>query len=179
MQLKKYGKENFSVDIIDTADSDEELNCKEEYYIDLYNAVKSENYYNLRRGGSRGPGGPMFAGHTHTEETKKKMSEDRKGKNNANYGNHWKMSDECKKLHSILSSGKNNGMYGKKHSKETKDLISQQLCGRRWINNGNEQKYIQPEHINQFLEQGWVFGMLPKNIKTKSNCKESATTIES
>ena len=91
--VKKYGKENFIVEMIDTAESDVELNQKEEYYIDLYNAVKDSNYYNLRRGGSRGPGGPMFKNHKHSAKTRQKMSEARKGKNNSNYGNRWTASE--------------------------------------------------------------------------------------
>ena len=56
-------------------------------------------------------------------------------------GRHWKLSEETKqkqsfaqkKLHSEDNhshKGKNNCMYGKKHSEETKKLISERLRGR-------------------------------------------------
>lgn len=44
MQLKKYGKENFTREIIDEADSPEKLNEKEIYWIKYYNATKSKKF---------------------------------------------------------------------------------------------------------------------------------------
>lgn len=38
--IRKYGKENFQIEIIDTAQSQNELNEKERYWIQYYNAVK-------------------------------------------------------------------------------------------------------------------------------------------
>ena len=38
--IKKYGKENFLIEIIDTAQSQNELNEKEKYWIQYYNSVK-------------------------------------------------------------------------------------------------------------------------------------------
>ena len=45
--VRKYGKDNFSVIMLDTADSFDELNEKEIYYITLYDAVNSSNFYNF------------------------------------------------------------------------------------------------------------------------------------
>lgn len=66
--IDKYGEENFVVEMLCSCDSDEELNRMEDYYIQKYNAQNDSNFYNIRRGGSRGPGGPMFKGHKHTEK---------------------------------------------------------------------------------------------------------------
>lgn len=49
--IKKYGKENFVRDIVQIAYSEEELNKLEYEWIRNYNAVKSEDYYNLIDGG--------------------------------------------------------------------------------------------------------------------------------
>ena len=38
--IRKYGKENFQIEIIDTAQSQNELNEKERYWIQYYNSVK-------------------------------------------------------------------------------------------------------------------------------------------
>lgn len=46
--IKKYGKSNFERIILAEADSEEELNELEEYYIKKYNAVESPNYYNVK-----------------------------------------------------------------------------------------------------------------------------------
>lgn len=111
--IKKYGKENFSKVIIDFAYTAEELNKKEEEYISFYNAVESEDFYNLQSGGSNsspsvetiekirkshiglltGENHPFYGKH-HTEESRKKMSESLKGRECPHKGK--KKSDEEK-----------------------------------------------------------------------------------
>lgn len=49
--VNKYGKENFKRDIVDIAYSEEELNVKEFEWINEYNAVNSDDYYNAAEGG--------------------------------------------------------------------------------------------------------------------------------
>lgn len=162
LAIEKYGADNFEVQMICECASKEELDEKEEYYIQYYNAQTDEMFYNIRRGGDRGPGGPMFKGHKHTEDTKIKMSMNRQGVNNANYGNHWHQSDELKALHSKLSSGENNGMWGKKHSEQTKQLIgaknSKHMKGRKRIYKDNEHKIVHPSELDNYLKDGWKLG---------------------
>ena len=162
LAIEKYGEDNFKVDMICECKSRQELNDKEEYYIQKYDAQTNPMFYNIRRGGERGPGGPMFQGHKHSTETKQKMSESRSGNKNSNYGNRWHQSDELKALHSKLSSGENNGMYGKKHSDKTKQLIgaknSAHLKGRRWISKNGERKFVHSEELNSYLNDGGVMG---------------------
>ena len=45
--IEKYGTENFSRKILCDCDTEEELREKERYYIGLYDAVNSPQYYNL------------------------------------------------------------------------------------------------------------------------------------
>lgn len=49
--IKKYGRENFIRDIVDIAYSEEELNEKEKMWIENYNAVESDDFYNQIEGG--------------------------------------------------------------------------------------------------------------------------------
>lgn len=85
--IKKYGKENFSVDILGKYDTLEDLNNAEEYYVDWYNCI-APNGYNLKFGGGsygkhsqitlakltgRGPN-KGFSGRKHTLETKLKIA---------------------------------------------------------------------------------------------------------
>ena len=156
--IEKYGVENFHVELIDSADDLLELNNKEKYYIAYYDAVNSELFYNLRSGGDCGPGGPMFKGHKHSEETITKMKKSRKGSLNANFGNHWSQSDELKKLHSELSSGSKNGMYGKHHSDTTKSRISLSAKGRICITDGKNDKRVKVEELDYYLSNGWRKG---------------------
>ncbi|WP_426043300.1 hypothetical protein [Bacillus pumilus] len=46
--IRKYGRDNFYRIIIDEADSEEELREIEEYYIDMFDAVSSKEFYNLK-----------------------------------------------------------------------------------------------------------------------------------
>jgi group I intron endonuclease len=93
LAIKKYGKENFKRYIIDEADSLEELNFLEQYYIDKFNAYNNNNneFYNIARGGS---GGNTRIGYSE-EEYK-------------NYCNKFRRPPE------------ENVMYGKHHTEETK-----------------------------------------------------------
>lgn len=45
--ISKYGSSNFKRDIIDVAYSQEELSLKEHEWINIYNAVESDDFYNL------------------------------------------------------------------------------------------------------------------------------------
>ena len=72
--IKKYGKDNFTIEEICIASDLEDLNKKESNYIIEFNTL-APNGYNLTSGGKR----PLFS-----EETKKRMGS--KGKNHYNYG---------------------------------------------------------------------------------------------
>lgn len=63
-------------------------------------------------------------GYKHSEETKRKISEKAKGKNNGMYDKHHsKVSRQKIKEHHYNCNGKNNSMYGKHHSEETKQKL--------------------------------------------------------
>lgn len=52
--MRKYGFDNFSWEVIDTANTPDELNNKEMYWIDYYNSYignKNNNGYNMTKGG--------------------------------------------------------------------------------------------------------------------------------
>lgn len=66
--IDKYGKENFVRNVIDIAYSAEELNEMEYNYSVFFNAVESNNWYNLVYGGG------TTQGWTPSKETRKKIS---------------------------------------------------------------------------------------------------------
>lgn len=53
LALKKYGKENFSKEILYYCNNLQELLEKEEFFIKINNAVKSKEYYNIAQGGGK------------------------------------------------------------------------------------------------------------------------------
>lgn len=121
----KYGEENFSFEIIEECDI-EELSKKEQLYIEKY--IESGQMYNISHDTNS-----SMRGRKHSEETKKKMSESRKGLNAGEkhwlYGKH--VSDETKKKLSIAFSGEKNPMYGKRHSEKTIAKLSEAHKGKR------------------------------------------------
>ena len=123
--LDKYGIENASVEIIDTAKTLTELNDKEVYYIDKYNSRDISIGYNIAKGGD---GGNIIS----TLPAKdyqafiEKCRLNNTGKKNPNFNNGDKIRGEKNpskrpeiraKLSKILS-GEGNGMYGKKQTPE-------------------------------------------------------------
>jgi len=140
--IKKYGIDNFKIKIIDSAKDKKELDDKEEYYILKYNTLNRDFGYNLRHGGSSGnltqetkdKISKKLKGRVYSKETLQKYSERMKGKGNVMYGKtHSKETREkIRKTREKrgLNKKKNNPMYGKKHSKETIEKIRQKAIGR-------------------------------------------------
>lgn len=130
--LGKYGKDNFRWDIIDYADTVEELSNKEVYWIDYYQSFTDKNKgYNSTSGGeiskkisedvkrkiSAGNKGKIIS-----EETREKLSKALSGRI---------VSEETKKKQSMALSGKNNPMFGKKLTDEQKKKIGQASLGHK------------------------------------------------
>lgn len=69
--IKKYGKENFTKDVIEYCDSDDQLNEREKYWITYYNSKDKNIGYNLTYGGQTG----WYKNCKHSEETKRKIGE--------------------------------------------------------------------------------------------------------
>ena len=98
--IMKYGKEGFIREIILDGLTLDEAAAAEIEHIAKYNATDKNIGFNISIGGTA----PM-AGRHHSEETKKKFSETRRGENNS--------------------------FYGKKHTKETKEYFSKIFKGKK------------------------------------------------
>lgn len=96
----------------------------------------------------------MFAGHKHTEATKQRMSRDRAGEKNSNFGNHWHHTPDMKYKY----DGENNPMYGKKHSDETKQKISSSCSGKVYMTNGEKDIKVLPNEIELYNLLGYRRG---------------------
>jgi group I intron endonuclease len=99
--FKKYGIENFKFQIICIC-FDEDCNRFEQEYITKFNTL-SPNGYNIESGGNN---------HVCHVDTKKKLSEMNKGKNNPQFGKKW--TKELKDKRQKESIGDKNPNYGSK-----------------------------------------------------------------
>ena len=167
--FKKYGRENFSTEILYECNSQEELDEKEMYYIELMQSTDSNIGYNIKLGGGNSPC---------ADSVKKKISE-------------------------IEKANPNRAMLGRKHTQETRDLMSQKAIGRkksqqmrdkmsialqgntnnggcnrgkRWVTNHTEQYLVTEDEIDKYLKQGFVLGRLPRTDEEKEQLRNLYAT---
>lgn len=139
--IKKYGLDKFQVELICFANSLEELNSKEKYYISTFNShFKSGKGYNIAGGGDGGNIISMLSKEAYNNFIIK-CRINNSGVNNPNYGNGDKIrgdknpakrADVREKISEKLS-GPNNPMYGKK---QTKEQIQNRITKTKERNNG-------------------------------------------
>ena len=144
--VNKYGKENFSVEILEKIDDSSLLIPREMYWIAHYNAVDDDNFYNHSPGGLHEGWVPGDGNIAKTEYCRKLNSEKHKSK---------KQSPEAIENRVSKIRGENHWSYGKPRSEETRKKISDTLTGtklsaetRRKIGESNIGKHIlSPKHI--------------------------------
>lgn len=78
-----YGKENFVRTILDEADTSEELEQLEEYYLSMFKVVEDPNFYNLKY---TSIGGDTITAHPDRESRVSQMSARNSGERNPMYG---------------------------------------------------------------------------------------------
>jgi group I intron endonuclease len=182
--ILKYGVDNFIKEIIEYCDNIEQLNEKEKYWIDFFDATKSNDFYNIAKGGE---GGNTISGFDENEliEYKKKISESSKNRKHkesskkkiSNARKNMICSDETKKRISESLKGKNKGKIpwnkGKKglynFTSEQKIKMSEKRSGdknpsfgKKWMNKDDKNIYINKCDVNEFLEKGYKLGLLKK-----------------
>jgi len=145
--VKKYGFDKFTWEILMVAETKDDLDAYEEYYMTLFDTRNQAFGFNLKSGGSYGK---------HSERTKKKMSDSHKGikfsaehkKSLSKAGkgrifseDHKKkiseaskgrmISEETREKLSKVSTGNKNAMFGRKHSEETRKKMSEARKGNK------------------------------------------------
>lgn len=145
--IKKYGKHNFKIEVLEELLTLNELNDREKYWIKYY----SHNSYNLAEGGTGGWTTKHYTstqkeeyskllslvrtGKTHSKETIEKLKQMHAGKN---FGDSKKVSETVKKIwkdpHSIFNSSEYRNRLSEAAKKrvwsdETKEKIRQSKLG--------------------------------------------------
>ena len=134
--VRKYGKESFRAEVLETCADLEELNKREEYWISTLGTTDRRRGYNIRPGGlnrrqpeetrrklseaCRGRRSPM-EGKRHTAAAKKKLSIFHTGR---------KASEETRKKMSIARLGRKPAL-GYRHTEEARRKISRSLLGNK------------------------------------------------
>ena len=173
--IKKYGKENFSKDVLQIFNSLEEAVALEKQLVNK-DFVESINNYNISLGGGLGGkdiNGLTFLGKLHSEETKEKIRKSRIGVNNItpegkerirqsnklNEERNRKISETLKKLkkseehkRKISESVKNRARAKPAEYRKYKRKYKQQ-----WITNGIQNTRIP---LDQDIPQGWRKGKI-------------------
>lgn len=170
--INKYGIENFSCELIDTADTYEDLVLLEMKYIKQFNAVESPDWYNNSYGGfNEGfvPGEKNIANrpdvlqknreaHTgvhHSDEINKK-----KGRPGHAPTFTRKRTDTEKE-----ESRKVTRDWNLSRSKEDYEKLSNHHKGSKMMTNGITQCWVYSNDIQNKLDDGWWFGSCKKRKK--------------
>ena len=172
--LKKRPKELIKEEYIKTCYSEEEMCSDEQYYIKVFKTLWP-NGYNLTEGGdgvipceeTKKKMSEAKKGKQLSEETKKKLSEAHSGEKHHFFGKH--LSDETKKKLSEAQKGKKHYMFGKHHSEETKQKMSESHKGKQFsvehkqkMSESHKGKHLSVEHKRKISEAAKRREMLKK-----------------
>ena len=127
--VNKYGKENFSVSVIEYFDTEEEAYDYEYELISLLNAVEDPRYYNISPGGNGFREGDMSTRGTiwmNNGEDQARVPEDR------------------------IPEYESNGYVP--------GSLNRHLSGRIRVTNGTREHLIYPEELDSWLSIGWYRG---------------------
>jgi group I intron endonuclease len=131
--IKKYGRQNFKKEIIESCANQDELKVREEYWLNFYDVGNNKMFYNWHNHSTGSPKGKKHPnynkplseharkklsefnrGKVLSEETRRKMSESRIGEKNHMFGR--THSDDARLKLRNANLGENNPMFGKSHS---------------------------------------------------------------
>lgn len=143
--IKKYGKENFTIEVVYNCNSMEEAYELEPKFIAEHN-TKYPNGYNISDGGK---GSQVGKRKPTPESVKQKIRESIKRNH---YWNNLSEEEKEKCRQSWRES--NQSRVGQKRGSYNKDLFKKTT----WINNGEQRKRVPESEINQWLENGWSKG---------------------
>ena len=150
--IKKYGFKNFECEILHFAETFEEMNTLEAFYIEKYESTNREIGYNIRKGGQNSPC---------AESTKIKLKNINSGK---------KLTEEIKNKIKNSTSGTLNHFFGKKHTEDTKLKMSEAWEKRKPISEETRNKMSESQtgrkHSNETKEKMRAIRLGKRNKQT-------------
>lgn len=182
--FEKYGIDKFVVEFIEECDSLEQLNQREQYWIEKYDAQNSNDFYNIRWGGDGGDIALYMSKDDmnkirkdHSEYIKTRLDQDEEfHKNFAGAKRGHKCYQTTKdKIGSAQREYWSRTPYEVKHERLSRSAKTR-CTGRIWITNELVDKFIKPEDFLKYKVLGFKFGR--KFQKRNKPCKKRATINE-
>lgn len=131
--IRKYGSENFKSEILEIIEDYNDIDEREKYWISYYDTFN--NGYNMTEGGYGRP-----FGWNHSEETKQKLSDLRKGKEPWNKGKSGCQEAWNKGLKLTEKQKKDFGYYDREYSEEAKENMSIAAKNRKITEEGRKKR---------------------------------------
>ena len=182
--VKKYGTDNFTVELIDTAESKNELNDKEIYYIEKFDARNSLVGYNLAEGGNywscdyhmgmRGKhqsdkqkriAHDYMVGRCITAETRQKMSVSARARTanrktiNGKVFVHKDNYQTCVDRNQLSGYLANGFVKGKiPASEQHKVIVKKKYAESVYVKRGARCVLIQKQELDDYIKNGWIVG---------------------
>lgn len=162
--INKYGVDNFLCEVLEWCSTEQELNEREIHYIDKFNSKVTFGNYNMSSGGyvprlSGELNGNYNVHRPHTEEEKKHLSEVAKNHKPTFTRKH--TTEERAKM----------GIKAREYNLTKKDYtqVSKANTGKKFMSKNGIQKWINKEDIQQYLDDGWIFGACNKRNRIYSD----------
>lgn len=149
--IEHYGKENFKVELIDTAESKEELDDKEIYWIDRLDARNLDIAYNLSKGGDGNSSGIAWNKGL-TKELNPKLEQSQETKD--------KRSNSLKKAYA-------EGRHVTNLSESARNIMSEKAklrphppttANKKCYTDGKINRMLLPEEIDDYIAKGFYKG---------------------
>lgn len=166
--ILEFGEENFERTILYECNSQSKLSYMERVFINYYNAVGDDKFYNITSGGGNEE-------YCYTEEVKEKMRH-----------KHKPMSEEARKhmarefskeVREAQSRRAKEKLTGYVHSEESKQHMSAAHLGSKSMYKDGVYKNVPKENIEKYLDDGWMF-KCPRFNYVWMNNGEKATHVK-
>ena len=184
-------EDRFDIKMIDTADSPEELNDKEIYWIETYDAMNPRIGYNRCYGGATNAGfkqsdyqkqraADYMKTRVVTDVTRQNMSSSARSRTSNRVTNNnqvWVTNgfDETMATSEEVIEYLSQGYYFGRIplSDEHKNTIKSKYSRSTYMMKGTECKLIDNEHVPEFLERGWIIQRNCYSDERNSNISKS------
>ena len=149
--IRKHGEENFSINLLEECADVETMKTRETFWIDELGTLQILGKgYNMTRGGDG-----VF-GYRHTDDARRRMSENRSGEKNHNFGKAW---------------GRKGTL-----SEKAKQKISEKLTGRKIHNDDSKRKIGEATAIRKRKSVS-AFDKMGNFVATYASLREGAEAV--